>query len=90
MAIEKRRAAGGTKAANTDRGALRQAWSDERAAARAARVGGDAATEWQHLERAHILSQPMAGPHVVTHVDMLRFGIRHRDGREIVGQLFRG
>ena len=31
----------------------------------------------------------MAGPHVLTHVDMLRYGVRHRDGREILGQLFR-
>ena len=30
--------------------------------------------EWTHLERAHILSQPMAGPHVRTHVAMLGAG----------------
>ena len=49
----------------------------------------DAAGEWRCLERAHILSQPMAGAHVRTHVAMLGFGIRRRDRREIVGQLVR-
>ena len=36
-----------------------------------------------------MLSQPMAGPHVRTHVAMLGYALRHRDGREIVGQLLR-
>jgi hypothetical protein len=40
------------------RTALRQAWSAERDCARVARANGDSATEWQHLERAHILSHP--------------------------------
>ena len=31
----------------------------------------------------------MAGPHVRTHLAMLGYGLRHRDGREIVGQLLR-
>jgi len=72
-----------------DQRSLRAAWADERAAAAKARTDGDAASEWTHLERAHILSQPMAGPHVRTHVDMLGYGIRHRDRREILGQVFR-
>jgi len=74
---------------SADRTGLRRAWADERAAAAKARTDGDSASEWTHLERAHILSQPMAGPHVRTHVDMLGYGIRHRDGREILGQMFR-
>jgi hypothetical protein len=41
------------------------------------------------LERAHVLSQPMAVAHVRTHVAMLGYGVRHRDRREIVGQLVR-
>ena len=45
--------------------------------------------EWRHLERAHVLSQPMAVAHVRTHVAMLGYGVRHRDRREIVGQLVR-
>ena len=68
---------------------LRARWVEERAAARAARHRRDFAGEWRHLERAHILSQPMAGPHVRTHIAMLGFALRHLDGREIVGQLER-
>ena len=75
--------------AGSTRATLRAAWSDERAAARAARDRGDVAGEWKHLERAHILSQPMAGPHVRTHVAMLGHGLRRRDRREIVGQILR-
>lgn len=68
---------------------LRQAWSDEMALARAAREKDDSAGEWNHLERAHILSQPMAMPHVQTHVAMIGSALRRRDAREIVGQLVR-
>ena len=68
---------------------LTAAWSSERAAARTARAAGDLAGEWHHLERAHILSQPMALLHVRTHVAMLGAGLRRHDRREIVGQLLR-
>jgi hypothetical protein len=68
---------------------LVEAWRTECAAARACRVGGDLTGEWRHLERAHILSQPMARHHVRTHLSMLGSGIRRRDVREIVGQLAR-
>jgi hypothetical protein len=68
---------------------LRQAWSQERARARQARADGDTSAEWHHLERAHILSQPMAGPHVRTHVAMFAYGLRQHDRREILGQLLR-
>ena len=71
------------------RTALFAAWSDERSAARAARDRGDSSAEWRHLERAHILSQPMAALHLRTHIAMLGAGIRRRDRREIVGQLLR-
>jgi Protein of unknown function (DUF3703) len=71
------------------RSILHAAWCDERAAARSARTRGDVAGEWKHLERAHILSQPMAGPHVRTHLAMLAYGFRRRAPREIVGQLLR-
>jgi len=75
------------KAGQRDR--LRQAWSDERAAAVAARRLGDLPGEWKHLERAHILSQPMVVPHLRTHVAMLAAGLRRHDGREVVGQVLR-
>ena len=58
-------------------------------AARHARAAGDTAGEWRHLERAHILSQPLPVAHVRTHLAMLGNGIRRRDRREIVGQLVR-
>ena len=79
----------GGAAAPARRDVLRAAWTEERAAARDARARGDVAAEWHHLERAHILSQPMAGPHVRTHVAMLGHGIRRRDRREVLGQVVR-
>jgi hypothetical protein len=68
---------------------IRQAWVDEYTAARHARAAGDTTGEWHHLERAHILSQPLPVTHVRTHVAMLGNGIRRRDRREILGQLVR-
>ena len=68
---------------------LRERWAQERTAARAAKQQTDAEDEWRHLERAHVLSQPMAVAHVRTHVAMLGYGLRRRDRREIIGQLVR-
>lgn len=68
---------------------LHERWAEERAAVRAAGERSKAEDEWRHLERAHVLSQPMVGPHVRTHVAMLRFGLQRRDAREILGQLAR-
>jgi hypothetical protein len=68
---------------------LRQAWDNERVQARSARERGDSGDEWMHLERAHILSQPMAVRHVRTHVAMLGSGWRRHDRREAAGQLLR-
>jgi Protein of unknown function (DUF3703) len=78
-----------TTNARTDRSALRAAWADERTAARDARRRADGAAEWRHLERAHILSQPMASAHVRTHLAMLSAGIRRHDRAEVLGQLVR-
>ena len=71
------------------RRALAAAWQAERHAATTARRTGDASEEWRHLERAHILSQPLAGRHLRTHGAMLAASVRRRDGREIAGQLLR-
>jgi hypothetical protein len=68
---------------------LRVAWTAEIDAARAARATGDTSAEWTHLERAHILSQPLARAHVRTHLAMFAVALRHRDRREVIGQLFR-
>jgi hypothetical protein len=72
-----------------NREGLRRAWQAERAAARAARASGDVTAEWHHLERAHVLSQPMAAAHVRTHLAMLSFAVRAHDVLEMRGQLFR-
>ena len=69
--------------------ALTEHWATERIEAHAAKRRGDVDDEWRHLERAHVLSQPMAGRHVRTHVAMLGYGLRRRDRREIIGQLVR-
>jgi Protein of unknown function (DUF3703) len=71
------------------RTALRAAWHVERDAASTARRTGDALAEWHHLERAHILSQPLAGLHLRTHGAMFAAAVRRRDGHEIVGQVLR-
>jgi hypothetical protein len=72
-----------------DKRALHAAWSAEQAAARDARATGDTNVEWAHLERAHIISQPLAVAHVRTHLAMLSYGWRRRDRHEIAGQLAR-
>ena len=71
------------------RNRLRAAWRLEIDAAHRARSNGDNVAEWTHLERAHILSQPLAGEHVRTHAAMFAVAFRRRDRRELVGQLFR-
>jgi hypothetical protein len=68
---------------------LQQAWAAEMGAARTARGEGDTQREWSHLERAHIISQPIAGAHVRTHAAMFGAAVRRRDRREMVGQVFR-
>lgn len=72
-----------------DKPSLSEAWAREMSFARDARVRGDRARTWTHLERAHILSQPLAGRHVRTHLAMLAVGVRTGRWREIVGQLVR-
>ncbi|WNG18691.1 DUF3703 domain-containing protein [Cystobacter fuscus] len=68
---------------------LRAAFEVElRQAAEAEREGG-LPRAWRHLERAHILSQAYAGPHVRVHCRMFAFGWRRGDVRELLGQLAR-
>jgi hypothetical protein len=71
------------------RAALRAAWQAEHDAAGRTRRAGDPAGEWRHLERAHILSQPLAGLHLRTHLIMLATAARQRKAREVLGQLMR-
>ncbi len=48
---------------------------------------GNLQVAWRHLERAHILGQPWPGEHSQVHWSMLKFGIRIKDTREIIGQI---
>ena len=68
---------------------IRLAWRAEHRAADQARIAGDTAQEWKHLERAHILSQPLAGAHVRTHGAMFAAALRRRERKEVVGQTVR-
>jgi hypothetical protein len=42
---------------------------------------------WNHLERAHILSQFYVGPHLLVHLYMMIFAVKTRDWREALGQI---
>jgi len=68
---------------------VRSAWNDEMRAARTARSQAGNGEEWKHLERAHILSQPLAWLHIRTHAAMLAAALRRRDRHEVLGQIFR-
>ena len=61
----------------------------ELASARAAHLGGDAATAFIHLERAHVLGQASTLLHVRVHWHMLVWGLRERSAREVLGQVLR-
>jgi len=66
---------------------LRSAFLEELAVARRTEQANDLARAWRHLERAHVLSQAHAWPHVRVHGRMFAFAWRRRDGRELLGQL---
>jgi hypothetical protein len=68
---------------------LRAAFVAELQCAREAARGDDHARAWHHLERAHVLSQAHAWPHVRVHALMLAAGLRRGDAREVLGQLVR-
>lgn len=42
---------------------------------------------WRHLERAHIIGQPWFVQHSQVHWLMLRFGIKIKNKKEILGQV---
>ena len=73
----------------SNRQRLITAWTQERSASAAAFRDRDLPRAWAHLERAHIISQPMAGRHVRTHLAMLRFAVHTFRFHEIVGQVLR-
>lgn len=45
------------------------------------------AQAWHHLERAHILEQAYLWEHTYAHWEMLKFGIRIKSSREVIGQI---
>lgn len=55
----------------------------------AAKYATDPAARWQHLERAHIVSQPDPWLHTCNHAAMLALALRQRDRREAIGQVVR-
>lgn len=69
--------------------ALRAAFEKEMRGASEKLRAGDDVGAFRHYERAHVLGQLFVGPHVRSHLGMLRIGWGRRDVREIVGQLLR-
>jgi hypothetical protein len=63
------------------------AFRNELEAARREQDAGRLAQAWNHLERAHVLSQPYAVPHVQVHGRMFGFAWRARIWREVLGQI---
>ncbi|MEZ4281747.1 MAG: DUF3703 domain-containing protein [Myxococcota bacterium] len=69
------------------RARLRQVFLAELAAARAFEAAGELDAAWTRLERAHVLSQAHAVPHVRVHLAMAAFAFRRRDLAELLGQI---
>jgi hypothetical protein len=61
----------------------------ELSAAAAARTSGHFDTAWNHLERAHILSQPGPRLHTRVHLAILSLALGQGDLRELLGPVVR-
>lgn len=48
---------------------------------------GNLNAAWAHLERAHIIGQRYPFAHNYAHWEMLRFGIKTKNTKEIIGQI---
>lgn len=42
---------------------------------------------WNHLEKAHIISQPYALAHIYVHILMIQFAWNQKNFKEILGQI---
>lgn len=42
---------------------------------------------WEHLERAHVIGQAYPYEHTLIHWEMLKFGFRIKNTKEILGQI---
>lgn len=58
-------------------------------AAQAAERAGASLAAFRHLERAHVLGQRSTAQHVRVHMQMLIWGLRHHNPREVIGQMTR-
>jgi len=68
---------------------LKQSFDRELTLSEAASLEGNQTQAFYHLERAHILGQAYFGPHFLTHWKMLNWGVRQRQGKEMIGQILR-
>ena len=68
---------------------LYSAVQEELDSARRLEQWGNVDGAFRHLERAHVLGQPLTATHVRVHWEMLRWALRQRRPREIIGQLLR-
>lgn len=68
---------------------LRRAFDARLVAGDEALRAGSAEAAMAHYEAAHILGQAWTGPHVQSHVAILRWAVEQRRWREVMGQLTR-
>nr|WP_221627129.1 DUF3703 domain-containing protein [Pontibacter sp. Tf4] len=66
---------------------LQSSYQQELAAYDASWNKGHVLQAWRHLERAHILGQPYPLAHTAVHWQMLSFGFKTRNRKEVIGQL---
>lgn len=64
-------------------------FEEEIQAAKAHRARGDVPAAWAALERAHVLGQPRAWLHLVSHWHMATLALTTLDPRELAGQIAR-
>jgi len=50
---------------------------------------GDASSSFERLENVHVLGQESTYLHVLAHIHMARWAVRHRDLKELAGQVLR-
>lgn len=60
---------------------------DEIQCAHHAREAKEYQKQWAHLERAHILGQHLPLRHLMVHVLMMGFSLRHLRAKEFLGQI---
>ncbi len=74
---------------NTFREKIRSYIETELEQAKTSEASGQLKKAFTHLERAHVLGQKNTHWHVKIHQEMLGFATRHKDAREMAGQLLR-